>query len=328
MMARIRDSCSFVQSCVLLALLVAVHVAGREICDQTKCPGPLRYYKDLGCKPVYNKPDDCCPKSFNCDHLKSLSKDKCYANGHEYNIGEELKDEDKNPCDFACKCMSFDKSPPSFICAAYDCAFMSQPNCYYQNSYDSCCPGPYVCLKEGEERPTCEVDGKIYKDGESFSPKSDPELDCYCKPGYKGENVEPFCKKPNRDYCSPLFRNAADVHRMCAPVFYDGQNPQKDCSVTSRCQNANDTVIHNHDSGKSLSDDEESNVCIFGDMKMHVGDELNQGTDYDSVCVKCVCEVPPFPTCQRLPYSKCNDTLEPVMYAPSDLESIPRAEGF
>ncbi|XP_026673904.1 uncharacterized protein LOC108630486, partial [Ceratina calcarata] len=120
-----------------------------------------------------------------------------------------------------------------------------------------------------------------------------------------GENIEPFCKKPKNSYCTPLFRNADNIYKNCAPVFYDNQNPQKDCNYASRCQNANDSVIHNHDSTKSISE-EEDKMCVFGDMKMHIGDELNQATDYDSVCVKCVCEIPPIPTCQRLPDDKCD----------------------
>lgn len=56
----------------------------------------------------------------------------------------------------------------------------------------------------------------------------------------------------------------------------------------------------------------EGKTCKFGDMVMHVGDELNQGTSYSSVCVKCVCEVPPIPTCQRLPDSECDVTKHAV----------------
>lgn len=43
-----------------------------------------------------------------------------------------------------------------------------------------------IIVKEGEKRATCEVDGKVFLDGEYFSPKSDPSLDCYCMPGYAG----------------------------------------------------------------------------------------------------------------------------------------------
>lgn len=50
----------------------------------------------------------------------------------------------------------------------------------------------------------------------------------------------------------------------------------------------------------------DEDVCHFGSMVMRRGDELNQDTDYNSICVRCVCEVPPVPTCQRLPYDECD----------------------
>lgn len=52
--------------------------------------------------------------------------------------------------------------------------------------------------------------------------------------------------------------------------------------------------------------------CKFGNMTMLLGDELNQATDYNSVCVKCVCEVPPVPTCQRLSDEECDVTNQPA----------------
>lgn len=78
----------------------------KDKCDKTKCPGPLAYYEALGCKPVYEKEDDCCATKYNCNHLKERSKTKCYVNGKEYEIGESLKEEDANPCDIACTCTS------------------------------------------------------------------------------------------------------------------------------------------------------------------------------------------------------------------------------
>lgn len=47
---------------------------------------------------------------------------------------------------------------------------------------------------------------------------------------------------------------------------------------------------------------------------MKIGDELNQATDYNSVCVKCVCEVPPVATCQRLPDEECDVTKHPPFH--------------
>lgn len=79
-------------------------------CDTMKCKGPLRFYEDLKCKPVYDKSGDCCAIRYDCSHLSERSTDKCYVNGKEYAIGEQLKDEDRiNPCDVACVCIKGQK---------------------------------------------------------------------------------------------------------------------------------------------------------------------------------------------------------------------------
>lgn len=51
-----------------------------------------------------------------------------------------------------------------------------------------------------------------------------------------GENVEPFCKKRKNTSCDPVFRHPHNIHENCIPVYYNSQNPQKDCSLSSRCR--------------------------------------------------------------------------------------------
>ncbi|XP_012539782.2 kielin/chordin-like protein isoform X1 [Monomorium pharaonis] len=309
-----RGSRSFIQICACLAfVMVAV---GQEECDKTKCPGPLAYYKALNCIPVYAKEGDCCASKYNCDHLKERSTTKCYVNGKEYETGEKLRDEDANPCDVGCTCTIGHDGIATFNCAIVDCFHGPvKPGCYRKNSPLHCCPGEEVCPEKPEDRAICNVNGKEYKDGEYFTIENEPDLNCVCQPGYEGQNVEPFCAKPKHPYCSPDFRHAGEIFSNCAPVYYSNQSPQTGCSVFSRCQNDNDTVIHNEDNSKSAdknSDDED--VCYFGNLTMHRGDELNQSTDYSSVCVKCVCEVPPQPTCQRLPDEECDVTNHPPFH--------------
>ena len=36
------------------------------------------------------------------------------------------------------------------------------------------------------EKQVCNVDGEVYQGGETFNPKSNPKLECYCMPGYTG----------------------------------------------------------------------------------------------------------------------------------------------
>ncbi|EZA58364.1 uncharacterized protein LOC105276478 isoform X2 [Ooceraea biroi] len=304
-----------VQIYACLAFVVAIVAAGKK-CDQSKCPGPLAYYKSLHCTPVYKNKGDCCAIKYNCDHLKIRSPDKCYVNDNVYEIGDKLKPEDANPCDIGCTCSRGYDNVATFVCAVVDCFFKpiySNPTnpttnyCYKRNDPTKCCGGSEeVCPKTPEDRATCIVDGVTYKDGEYFNVKDKSELTCVCRPGYKGKNVEPFCIKPKRSYCSPDFRGAGNIYHNCAPVYGSSELPQANCTFDMRCQNDKDIVIRKHDNLKFDEAPNEANMCLFGNLKMHVGDQLKQDTDFSSKCVKCICEVPPIPTCQRMPYDECD----------------------
>ncbi|XP_018400827.1 PREDICTED: kielin/chordin-like protein isoform X1 [Cyphomyrmex costatus] len=302
-----RGSRSLSLICAYLAFVAVAVAVDQEECDKTKCPGPLAYYKGLNCSPVYEKEGDCCATRYNCEHLKERDPKKCYVNGKAYEIGEKLKDEDKNPCDIGCTCSAGHGGIATFNCAIVDCFHgQAKPGCFIKNFPLKCCPGEEVCPEKPEDRATCNVNGKEYKEGEFFSIESDPELTCTCQPGYTGENVEPFCAKPKRSYCHPEFNHLYEVINKCAPVYYPSQSPQTSCNAFSRCQNNNDTIIHKEDHPKTDPSPDDEEVCHFGNMVMHRGDELDQDTDNNSKCIKCVCEVPPVLTCKRLPYNVCD----------------------
>lgn len=66
------------------------------------------HYKALKCTPVYKYG---CEWRYDCDHLYERIRNKnrkCYINGHEYNIGERLRKEDRNLCDKDCICRWID----------------------------------------------------------------------------------------------------------------------------------------------------------------------------------------------------------------------------
>ncbi|XP_012147116.2 kielin/chordin-like protein [Megachile rotundata] len=297
MMAGYSDSRSFAQRFILVMFLTVLHVTAKK-CDLNKCQGPLRYYKDLGCEPIYKNSSDCCPESYNCDHLKKLAKDKCYMNGHEYNDDEALRSEDRNRCDVGCTCSAKPPNDPVFNCAIVDC-YRGDPEgtCYLRGSPDLCC-GKIICLGEGEVRPTCKVDGKIYQDGEIVHPKADPEVECFCQPGFTGKIEEPYCKKPNRSQCSPFLRDMSNVNNKCAPVYTNKQNLVTECPgwfPTYRCEEEGDVIIRNNSSSS-----DGGKMCKLGNLKMHKGDILKPGNSDDSSNVKCVCQVPPIPTCRLI----------------------------
>ncbi|XP_015603937.1 kielin/chordin-like protein isoform X2 [Cephus cinctus] len=282
----------------------------KQNCSQVQCPGPLMYYKDVGCTPVYKNEGDCCAYKYNCDHLNARSPNKCYINNSSYNIGESLREEDANPCDIGCSCRD-GRNSAHFTCAIVDCFFGPvQPGCYRKRNVTECCPGPVICPEDKSEIPMCVVDGVTYRDGEFFTPKNEPEKSCTCQEGYTGQNIEPFCITPST-ICGTDLHHNEDIAERCIPTYYATQNPATSCSVAWRCQNSNDTVISYKSKSASPEGDssgEKGMTCTFGNLTMNVGDELNQGTDYSSVCVKCVCEIPPTPTCQRLDDNECDVT--------------------
>ncbi|XP_043277578.1 uncharacterized protein [Venturia canescens] len=276
------------------------------------CPGPLKYYEELGCTPEYKNRGDCCPEKYNCDHLKTLPRDKCVIDGHVYEIGERIRDEHSHPCDVDCHCDMSDRGP-MFSCTFLDCFDDLIPSdCYVKKNATSCCGFPVVCPKNDAKRAICIVDGKTYRDGEYFKPAAEPHKSCYCGEGYKGWNVEPFCITLKHT-CGIMLHHAIEIRENCVPTYYHDQAPQTDCSFAYRCQNDQDFVIPRASpraQGQTRpvpSDVANSDLnCTFGNLTMRIGDELSRGTGYSSICMKCVCEVPPIPTCQRLSDKNCD----------------------
>ena len=74
-------------------------------CDLARCKGPIKHYEHLKCKPIFENQDDCCPIRYDCLHLEHRSPNNCYANNHEYSIGEKIRDEDQwDKCLHECFC--------------------------------------------------------------------------------------------------------------------------------------------------------------------------------------------------------------------------------
>ena len=46
----------------------------------------------------------------------------------------------------------------------------------------------YFLAEKPEDRAICNVDGKEYKDGERFFVEGEPDLKCFCQPGYEGKD--------------------------------------------------------------------------------------------------------------------------------------------
>ncbi|KYM97702.1 hypothetical protein ALC62_11603 [Cyphomyrmex costatus] len=182
-----------VQVCVYVAFIVAVVVADQENYDILRCPGPVAYYMDLGCKPVYHNTehDTFCAIRFDCSHLRRRYKDKCYINGHEYIHNEILRKEDANVCDSCiCKRTRYPNDIAAFECDNSECAQRTvNQGCYLRRDPSECCREDEICPANKQDRSVCNVNGEYYLDGQSFEVQNEPNLKCVCQPGYNGNDT-------------------------------------------------------------------------------------------------------------------------------------------
>ncbi|XP_018352480.1 PREDICTED: uncharacterized protein LOC108754562 [Trachymyrmex septentrionalis] len=280
-----------VQLCVYVTFVAAIVITTNR--DIFECPGPLMYYKDLRCTPIYDDKDNC-PKKFNCNHIKLRSRKKCYINGRVYKPNQFLYDKDSNVCDTSCICTL---SPNRNQIAAFDCINFQCPKkkikdgCYLRQDPTICCQNPIeICPKTQQDRPFCIVNNHRYLDGEYFKVNEEPDLICICQPGYKHENVPPYCMKPNHSPCHPAFSHEDYFNRNCAPVY--NYYEMDKCHVKMLCQVSGDTTIPRQ--LPFIMDDDWSNMCIFGNLLMRIGDRLEPSSIYT---IDCICEIPPVLTC-------------------------------
>ncbi|KYM97704.1 hypothetical protein ALC62_11605, partial [Cyphomyrmex costatus] len=200
----------------------------------------------------------------------------------------------------------------------YNCAMTEvKESCYLRQTPTTCCKNPTeICPASDEDIPTCEVNSNVYLDGEYFK-VNDPDLICICQPGYKGLNVPPFCIKPKHSPCfHPAFSHGDFFRRNCAPVFKD--YAEKNTCYTMRCQVPGDGVVHRR-FPFVMDDNLNKNIiirysfvldmCIFGNLIMHIGDKLQQSPKFPLICLNCTCEVPPVPTCIEIPQNNCTRNI-------------------
>ncbi|XP_023247376.1 uncharacterized protein LOC106646090 [Copidosoma floridanum] len=256
-------------------------------CDESRCKGPIRFYKELKCKAIYAKKWDCCPKRYDCTHLKGRSADFCYVNGKKYDVTSMYPTlavlDRSGPCDENCICVRDPKGYAMISCLPPQCPHIHvKDGCFLKPRFDSCC-GEVKSFIRIEETRTCGFYGTIFKYGEVFKPSDD--YACQCSETKTEWGVPPM-----------------EIRENCPPVYLAGHSPYDSCAFDYRCQNVNDTVIRSSmATGESLAVPDNMK-CKFGNMTLNVGDEINEGTDYNSEHVGCVCEVPPVLTCQKRQY--------------------------
>ncbi|KAL4716273.1 hypothetical protein ACJJTC_014753 [Scirpophaga incertulas] len=265
------------------------------------------FYLELGCKAVPGTGNATCPDYFTCPDLHPDPK-MCYYRGVAYADGSTIPQTlINNPCSQACRCRVSAES--RFECAAVDCVEVFDGDlqqCVNTYDLDSCCSTGNVC---GEAKgkglqisiinsshcnfsiaglKTCEVDGKTYREGESFEPK-DTHKSCICTGEWNGTLDADYCRDIN---CGIEIHYQEKLSENCAPVFIGSK---RGCPISFSCPSPTSRVVR----GNNLRGI--NSQCLFGNVTLTVGDEVTVSES----CTKCICDVPPFVTCTMK--NACNE---------------------
>ena len=117
-----------------------------------------------------------------------------------------------------------------------------------------------------------------------------PNDDCYhclCTKDFEDKPVaeNKNCKKID---CGMTLRKASMLQRGCIPIYYKND---RCCPIEFKCPTLKDELIKSPVRSAVL--DEAEQQCIYGKIKMNVGDEIK----HDDECVTCKCTTPPMLHC-------------------------------
>ncbi|CRK97628.1 CLUMA_CG011014, isoform A [Clunio marinus] len=230
---------------------------------------------------------------YDCSALHARDSLKCYRHNKVYNIGDKLDDTQlKKSCIVGCEC-----SLGHFTCGHIDCPqfFGNGPEppkegCVEYGT-ETCCENREVCGKELESIEKCQYQGKTYYEDQSFEPK-DSCYTCVCQKGFEDKPAEEnkHCRKID---CKFELLYSDRFLRGCIPVYWETDTC---CPIDWRCPSDEPTKViagPNSNDGQNFE-----NTCVFGDLRMNIGDTLTPETNRpDDNCRVCTCKVPPYAHC-------------------------------
>ncbi|KAG5675687.1 hypothetical protein PVAND_005571 [Polypedilum vanderplanki] len=260
-----------------------------------KCPIIPKHYEELNCIPkIFD--ENNCPLSFDCSSFEQRDKNRCHYNGSIFDVHKELHNSDiEESCTINCVCHKYEDDEEDF--AKFNCAHIDCPeflddelpeNCIRQYKKGSCCSQSTVCGEDIKKLAKCQFNGDTYYDGQQFEAENGC-YSCLCGKGFENKPVEEnkHCKKIN---CLIDLRYSTKFYDGCVPVYFKKEDC---CPITFKCPRPETKIIRNHNNQTRSND--ASLKCIFGDLKMSIGDSLSP--EYENDCTVCTCKVPPHPTC-------------------------------
>lgn len=270
--------------------------------------GPIRFYEDMFCQPVYLKNDNCCPLKYDCSEvLKYNVSDHCFDNGKISKINETVIDavvwNGKN-----CYCRENIGRDATTICRESKCPKPEFPflvaNCYLKYSQREC-GNKVVCPKHPAN---CTINGKVVKEGDVVMIPGNPFRECSCQMKMKnGEKVaNPFCVD-RITFCKSesFFRKILIEHR--APLYSSQSfdSPQESCPASVKVYKEGDFLVE-----KDLIT--EFGNCTFGPLTVPLSWRLNRYNPVQNTfsCATCRCLMPPSLACKKMPLADCEGIFE------------------
>ncbi|XP_034245830.1 kielin/chordin-like protein [Thrips palmi] len=288
----------------LLALTGAptgARAASTAKCGEGACSG-LRhlhhYYEELGCTPI-TKEGECCPSSYDCGHMATRDKSRCYFKGAALDVRPDFELLDPSVCLAGCFCRQTKEANAvaSLTCAQIECPSLFNPSlipegCVATYSMDKCCSDGVLCQQNTTaETAKCEWKGETYLEGQKFYPDEEPCKTCICKRGFDGTLNGPWCKEAT---CGLELHHTRDLARGCAPVFWKSTC----CPIEWRCPAEDDVVVAAVTTKNPAPAEADAASCKWGSLTLRRGDGLSAPKS-GGACETCRCDVPPHVTCNR-----------------------------
>ncbi|XP_043473201.1 uncharacterized protein LOC122505559 isoform X2 [Leptopilina heterotoma] len=307
----------FIITICLFIIMKNVHSFDYDKCDPMRCSrGPIRFYEDMYCKPIYFEKGDCCPEKYDCSEVKKYDvNDYCFINGKAYRINEEV-DENDIPEKKECYCTKNRLNIPNINCNGWKCPEVRLPrskkNCYIKYSNEKC-KNEVVCPEDPLE---CEINGEKIKEGESDFLKGNPFKECFCQEEIEdGRKVAKLFCNDVKNYCHSEFLFRLMFTENNAPLYYSDSHihPQTYCPAFSKAYQKGDQAIRKEISAHYGN-------CSFGPLQIPFSSRLNRyNTEKNTYsCAICKCVIPPTLTCQVTPLAECEEKFEEFKRKNSD----------
>lgn len=276
----------------LLSLLWVTLVFAERPC---KCDVNTRVFEEINCKPIYESKDQCCPIRYECSEYLNAPSDECYLQGKSYPNGTEIQTHRYGYCETSCTCTDGNILCPPTSCPEIELPKKPSEDCRVISDPNNCCVTGYIC-PPFDKIPQCNVNGKIYYAGEQFSSPKDNTINCYCKEGFTGEMVEPFCKKTP---CNSAWMFKQKFNEQCG-LIYHTDVPEQNCPIDFLCEFKLSRFKKIRKSSR--------HKCNLHGLLLNVGDTYKDSYRIippGKVTTMCECKIPPYVT--------CHETIEMVL---------------